>query len=96
MTVRDTSEPVPVPRVSVVVPLYQKEHYVGRTVASVLAQTFTDFELVVLDNACTDASAEVVRGFDDPRVRLERNPRCTGAGHRELPARGGPRPGRPW
>ena len=74
MTVRDTSEPVPVPRVSVVVPLYQKEHYVGRTVASVLAQTFTDFELVVLDNACTDASAEVVRGFDDPRVRLERNP----------------------
>ncbi len=74
LTVRDPAGPAPVPRVSVVVPLYQKERYIGRTVASVLAQTFTDFELVVLDNACTDGSAEVVRGFADPRVRLVRNP----------------------
>jgi GT2 family glycosyltransferase len=73
VTLRDVSGGAPVPRVSVVVPLYQKERYVGRTVASVLAQTFTDFELVVLDNACTDGSAEIVRGFADPRVRLERN-----------------------
>jgi GT2 family glycosyltransferase len=73
MTVRDSSAGIPGPRVSVVVPLYQKERYIGRTVASVLAQTFTDFELVVLDNACTDGSAEVVRGFSDPRLRLERN-----------------------
>jgi GT2 family glycosyltransferase len=73
MTVRETSGATPVPRVSVVVPLYQKERYVGRTVASVLAQTFTDFELVVLDNACTDGSAEIVRGFADPRIRLEHN-----------------------
>jgi glycosyltransferase involved in cell wall biosynthesis len=73
MTVREDSGAAPVPRVSVVVPLYQKERYVGRTVASVLAQTFTDFELVVLDNACTDGSAEIVRGFSDPRIRLERN-----------------------
>ncbi|MFC5060811.1 glycosyltransferase family 2 protein [Actinomycetospora atypica] len=61
------------PRVSVVVPLYQKERYIGRTIASVLAQTFDDFELVVLDNACTDGSADVVRSFTDPRLRLERN-----------------------
>lgn len=71
VTARD--ERAPGPRVSVVVPLYQKERYVGRTVASVLAQTFTDFELVVLDNACTDRSADVVRGFADPRLRLEHN-----------------------
>ncbi|MCD2187962.1 glycosyltransferase family 2 protein [Actinomycetospora soli] len=61
------------PRVSVVVPLFQKERYIGRTVASVLGQTFDDFELVVLDNACTDASAEIVASFRDPRVRLEHN-----------------------
>ncbi len=73
MTVCHPSGAAHVPRVSVVVPLYQKERYIGRTVASVLAQTFTDFELVVLDNACTDGSAEVVRGFSDPRVRLVRN-----------------------
>ncbi|MEJ2866529.1 glycosyltransferase family 2 protein [Actinomycetospora sp. OC33-EN08] len=58
---------------SVVVPLYQKERYIGRTIASVLDQTFADFEVVVLDNACTDGSAEVVAAFDDPRIRVERN-----------------------
>ncbi|WP_433800678.1 glycosyltransferase family 2 protein [Actinomycetospora sp. CA-084318] len=57
-----------------VIPLYQKERYIGRTLASVLAQTFDDYEVVVLDNACTDGSADVVRSFTDPRVRLERNP----------------------
>ena len=61
------------PRVSVCIPLYQKADYVGRTIDSVLAQTFTDFELVVLDNASTDGSAEVVARYDDPRVRLVRN-----------------------
>ncbi|GAA4855312.1 hypothetical protein GCM10023201_56930 [Actinomycetospora corticicola] len=72
MTLGD-SLPTGVPRVSVVVPLYQKEQYIGRTVASVLRQTFGDFELVVLDNACTDASADIVRSFRDDRVRLVRN-----------------------
>ncbi|MFC5061707.1 glycosyltransferase family 2 protein [Actinomycetospora atypica] len=72
MTVRDAPSG---PRVSVVVPLFQKERYIGRTVASVLAQTFTDFELVVLDNASTDGSVAEVRAFaEDPRLRLEHNP----------------------
>jgi glycosyltransferase involved in cell wall biosynthesis len=61
------------PRVSVCIPLYQKVDYVGRTIDSVLAQTFTDFELVVLDNASTDGSEEVVARLDDPRLRMVRN-----------------------
>jgi glycosyltransferase involved in cell wall biosynthesis len=61
------------PRVSVCIPLYEKADYVARTIDSVLSQTFTDFELVVLDNASTDGSAEVVDRYDDPRLRVVRN-----------------------
>ncbi|MEJ2862394.1 glycosyltransferase family 2 protein [Actinomycetospora flava] len=61
------------PRVSVCVPLFQKVDYIGRTIDSVLAQTFTDFELVILDNASTDGSAAVVDAYDDPRVRVVRH-----------------------
>jgi glycosyltransferase involved in cell wall biosynthesis len=61
------------PRVSVCIPLYQKVDYVGRTIDSVLAQTFIDFELVVLDNASTDGSTAAVDHYDDPRLRMVRN-----------------------
>lgn len=63
----------PRPRAAVCIPLYQKVDYVGRTIDSVLAQTFTDFELVVLDNATTDGSAAVVGAYDDPRIRVVRH-----------------------
>ena len=58
--------------VSVVIPLYNKEKQVGRTLESVLAQTFKDFEVVIVDDGSTDGSAEVVKTFDDPRIRLIR------------------------
>jgi glycosyltransferase involved in cell wall biosynthesis len=56
--------------VSVVIPLYNKAETVGRAVSSVLAQTRTDFELIVVDDGSTDAGADVVRGFRDGRVKL--------------------------
>ena len=58
--------------VSVVIPLYNKEKQVGRTLSSVLAQTFQDFEVVIVDDGSTDGSAEVVKTFDNPRIRLIR------------------------
>lgn len=61
------------PRVSICIPLYQKVAYIGRTIDSVLAQTFTDFELVVIDNASTDGSAAVLDAYDDPRLRVVRH-----------------------
>lgn len=61
------------PAVSVCVALYDKERFVARTIRSVLDQTFGDFELVVLNNASNDRSAEIVASFDDPRIRLLHN-----------------------
>jgi glycosyltransferase involved in cell wall biosynthesis len=62
------------PLVSVCIPAYNSAPHIGETVASVLAQTLTDLELVVVDDGSTDGTVEVVRGFDDPRLRLEVNP----------------------
>lgn len=62
-----------VPAVSVCVPLYRKEGFVGETIQSVLDQTLVDFELVVLDNASPDRSAEIARSFDDPRLVFHQN-----------------------
>ncbi len=58
------------PRVSVTIPSYNHEKFVGEAVQSVLDQTYQDFELVVCDDGSTDATAEVVAGFRDPRIRL--------------------------
>lgn len=58
--------------ISVVIPLYNKEKQVGRTLESVLAQTFQHFEVVIVDDGSTDGSAKVVKKFDDPRIRLIR------------------------
>jgi glycosyltransferase involved in cell wall biosynthesis len=58
------------PAVSVVIPLYQTERYIHETLASVLAQTFTDFEVVVLDDGSKDRGPDIARAFGDPRVRV--------------------------
>ena len=59
------------PRVSVVVPAYQNEAYIEETIRSVLAQTFTDFELVVADHGSSDRTWAILQRFSgDPRVRL--------------------------
>jgi glycosyltransferase involved in cell wall biosynthesis len=58
------------PRFSVVIPLYNKEGYIERTVQSVLDQIFSDFELLIVDDGSTDRSAQRVMDFDDPRIRL--------------------------
>ena len=59
------------PTVSVLVKSYQHAPYVRQTIESVLAQSFQDFEIVVTDDGSTDGTAEILRGFTDPRIRLE-------------------------
>lgn len=62
--------PMGTPFFSVVIPLYNKEKNIGSTIDSVLNQTFSDFELIVVDDGSTDRSAEIVASYDDPRIRL--------------------------
>jgi hypothetical protein len=72
----------PAPRVSVGLPVYNGERYLERTIRSILAQDFTDFELIVSDNASTDGTGEICRRYarQDSRVRYWRNERNLGAG----------------
>lgn len=58
--------------ISIVIPLYNKERQVGATMRSVLAQTYQDFEVVVIDDGSTDGSVAVVEAIDDPRIRIIR------------------------
>jgi glycosyltransferase involved in cell wall biosynthesis len=60
-------------QVSVCIPAYQAGRYIRYTLESVLTQTFTDFEVVVLNNGSADDTAAIVAGFRDPRIRLEHN-----------------------
>lgn len=57
------------PLVSVVMPAYNHERYVGEAIESVLGQTCTEIELIVIDDGSTDQSAQVIAGFTDPRIR---------------------------
>jgi glycosyltransferase involved in cell wall biosynthesis len=57
------------PLFSVVVPTHDRARLLPRAVASVLAQTSGDFELLIVDDASSDDTAAVARSFDDPRVR---------------------------
>jgi len=58
------------PEVSVVIPLYNKAPYIERALRSVLAQTFQDFEIIIIDDGSTDDGAEIVKGILDARIRL--------------------------
>lgn len=58
------------PKISVVIPLYNKEKSIARTIESILNQTLHDFELVIVDDGSTDKSIDVVRDFKDDRIVL--------------------------
>ena len=58
--------------VSIVTPLYNSERYIGETIKSVQAQTYTNWEMLVVDNCSTDGSVDVIRSFqnEDERIKL--------------------------
>jgi teichuronic acid biosynthesis glycosyltransferase TuaG len=61
------------PLVSIVVPVYNAERWVAEALDSILGQTYQDLEVLVLDDASTDGSREVIGSFRDPRLRSLRN-----------------------
>ncbi len=61
-------------RVSVLMSCYNSEKTVGASIASVLQQTFSDWELIIVDDASTDRSIEIIAQFVDGRIQLHRQP----------------------
>lgn len=62
------------PAFSVCIPNYNYAKYIGETIQSVLNQTYPHYEIIVVDNASTDDSVAVVKGFHSDRIRLYQNP----------------------
>lgn len=58
--------------ISVIIPLYNKERQIRATLESVLRQSYTDYEIVVVDDGSTDGSAAIVESIHDARLRLIR------------------------
>ena len=73
--------PAQQPRVSMGLPVYNGEQYLATALDSLLAQTFTDFEIVISDNASTDATEEICRRYAarDARIRYVRQPENRGS-----------------
>lgn len=59
------------PKVSIIMPTYNRGWIIERAIKSVLAQTFADFELIIIDDASTDNTKDVLSKFDDPRIYTE-------------------------
>ncbi len=62
-----------VPKVTVLILVYNTEQYLKECIDSVLAQTFTDFECLLVDDCSTDNGVAVIQSYQDPRIRLVRN-----------------------
>lgn len=58
------------PLVTIAIPLYNQEDYIGQTINSIIKQTYTNFEIIVYDDNSNDRSREVVEKFKDPRLTL--------------------------
>ncbi len=73
----------PSPRVTVIIPTYNWSSVLPFSIGSAIRQTFTDFELLVIGDGCTDDSAEVVAAISDPRLRWINLP--VNSGHQSTP-----------
>jgi glycosyltransferase involved in cell wall biosynthesis len=62
------------PFFSIVVPLYNKEKFIETTIKSILSQSFTDFELLLIDDASTDSSLEIASVFASNQVKIIKHP----------------------
>jgi glycosyltransferase involved in cell wall biosynthesis len=60
-------------KISILICTYNSGNYILPTIQSVLNQSFTDFELLILDNASTDNTIENIKYFNDNRIRLFKN-----------------------
>jgi len=67
------------PLVSVCIPVFNGERFIALTIDSVLRQTFTDFELIIVDDHSSDRSLEIISAYTDNRLRVVVNDHNPGA-----------------
>lgn len=63
----------PAPRISVLMPVYNADSYLRDAIDSVLGQSFTDLELILVDDGSTDDSSKIINQYEDPRIRKYSN-----------------------
>lgn len=61
------------PQISVILPAYNAERFLKEAIDSILAQTYTNFELIILNDGSTDRTEEIILSYDDPRIRYVKN-----------------------
>lgn len=65
------------PLISVLMPAYNSEKYIAESIQSILNQTFSDFELCIIDDGSTDGTAAIINQFNDPRiVKIQHTQNC--------------------
>ena len=66
------------PKISVVMPAYNAEKYIGEAIESILNQTFKDFEFIIINDGSVDHTKEIIREYNDPRIVLLENDKNRG------------------
>jgi glycosyltransferase involved in cell wall biosynthesis len=61
------------PQLSVIMPVFNAANYVRQAIDSILSQTFTDFEFLIIDDGSQDATVEIVQSYEDERIQLFQN-----------------------
>src|ERR1700761_7286076 len=62
------------PQITVLMPAYNAGKYIAEAIASVLGQTFGDFELLIVNDGSTDDTLDIINSFDDKRIRVISQP----------------------
>ena len=65
--------------VSIIMPSYNTANYIRDSIDSVISQTYTKWELIIIDDCSTDNSIDIIQSYDDARIRLLQNPTNSGA-----------------
>lgn len=66
------------PKISVIMPAYNTEKYIGEAIESILNQTFSDFEFIIIDDRSSDGTVDVVKSYNDNRIRFHQNEKNMG------------------
>ncbi len=69
------------PKVTVLMPVHNGQQHLREAIESILKQSFTDFEFLIIDDGSTDGSTAIVKTYNEPRIRLIANTENQGTVH---------------